>query len=82
MDDVLSIHSNDSSCSSDVYEVEKILEEREKIINRRTSKTIKYYKVKWVGYLKPTWEPEKNLINCQELFDDFIRRRKNLKENT
>ena len=32
MDDVLSIHSNDSSCSSDVYEVEKILEEREKTV--------------------------------------------------
>lgn len=28
------------------------------------------YLLKWVGYSKPTWEPDENL-NCQELIEDF-----------
>lgn len=57
------------------WEVEKILKDRTK---RRKNKTtgkmepIKEYLIKWVGYKTPTWEPEENLENSQELLKDFL----------
>ena len=74
MADVISIKSNDSSYGSSEYEVEKILKERTKTIyNKKLGVTSfkKEYKVKWVGYTRPTWEPESNLNNCQKLLNDF-----------
>lgn len=57
------------------WEVEKILKERSKLKkNKKTGKmqSIKEYLIKWVGYKSPTWEPEENLENCQELLKDFL----------
>lgn len=57
------------------WEVEKILKDRTK---RRKNKTtgkmepIKEYLIKWVGFKTPTWEPEENLENSQELLKDFL----------
>lgn len=46
--------------------------EVEKIIKQRKKHKKKEYLIKWVGYSKPTWEPESNLVNCQELLKDFL----------
>ena len=57
------------------YEVEKIIRERPKRQkNPKTGKMeyIKEYLVKWVGYESPTWEPEYNLVNSQELLKEFL----------
>ena len=57
------------------WEVEKILKDRTK---RRKNKTtgkmepIKEYLIKWVGFKTPTWEPEENLENSQEILKDFL----------
>ena len=78
MVDVISIKSNDSSYASSEYDVEKILKERtKKIHNKKSGETTfkKEYKVKWVGYNKPTWEPESNLYNCQILLNEFYQRK-------
>ena len=57
------------------WEVEKILKERPK--RRKNPKTgrmefIKEYLVKWVGYNKPSWEPEENLEHSKEILKDFL----------
>ena len=46
----------------EVYEVEKILDNRDS-----------QYLVKWVGYGPEanTWEPVENLLNCKELLNTF-----------
>ena len=31
-----------------------------------------YYKVKWVGSTKQTWEPEDNLFGAQDAIDNFL----------
>jgi hypothetical protein len=31
------------------------------------------YRVKWLGYPRPTWETASNLTNCQELLDNYNR---------
>ena len=31
-----------------------------------------YYKVKWIGSKKETWEPEENMIGCQDAIDNFL----------
>ena len=57
------------------WEVEKILKERSKLKKNKktgTMQSIKEYLIKWVGYKSPTWEPEENLENCQELLKDFL----------
>lgn len=57
------------------WEVEKILKDRTK---RRKNKSTgkmeptKEYLIKWVGFKTPTWEPEENLENSQELLKDFL----------
>jgi len=52
------------------YEVEKILDKRERKQGRRT---IVEYLVKWKGYCDydATWEPESGLRNAQELIREF-----------
>lgn len=83
MADVISIRSNDSSYESSEYEVEKILNERTKTVyNKKTKVTSlkKEYKVKWVGYARPTWEPESNLFNCAKLLTEYNQKKKE-KEN-
>ena len=57
------------------WEVEKILKERtKKTKDKKTGRTMntKEYLVKWIGYEDPTWEPEENLENCQEILKDFL----------
>ena len=57
------------------WEVESILKERtKKTKDKKTGriKHVKEYLVKWLGYKDPTWEPEENLENCQELLKDFL----------
>ena len=57
------------------WEVESILKERtKKTKDKKTGriKPVKEYLVKWLGYKDPTWEPEENLENCQELLKDFL----------
>ena len=57
------------------WEVEKILKDRTKRRkNKETGKIepIKEYLIKWVGFKTPTWEPEENLENSQELLKDFL----------
>jgi transposase InsO family protein len=41
------------------WEVDEILR-----VRRKNGKT--EYRVKWLGYEEPTWEPEENLIHCPE----------------
>ena len=70
----LSELSNEEN-SQEEYEVEKILKERRKLgKDKKTGrfKSIREYLVKWVGYEDPTWEPEENLENCQEILKDFL----------
>ena len=57
------------------WEVELIKKERTKKVKDKETGRIKYvkeYLVKWLGYDDPTWEPEENLENCQELLKDFL----------
>ena len=57
------------------WEVESILKERtKKTKDKKTGriKPVKEHLVKWLGYKDPTWEPEENLENCQELLKDFL----------
>jgi hypothetical protein len=55
------------------YEVEKILERRQR---GRTEE----FKVKWKGYGldECTWEPEANLSSCRELLEEFKNKQRNL----
>ena len=69
------------------WEVEKILGERNKDIksSKKKGKRIKReFLIKWKGFKKATWEPEKNLENCQELLKEYFiekRREKELKKS-
>jgi hypothetical protein len=64
--------SSNSAASSgsdeDTYEVEEILNRRE-----RSGKV--QYQVKWSGYDKPTWEPRENLNGAKELLKAYEGRR-------
>ena len=48
------------------YEVDRILDHKDK--SARSQGTTREYLVKWVGYGPEhnTWEPEVNLLNCQD----------------
>lgn len=54
----------------DVYEVEKILKYR---IRRKGKKKIEEYLIRWknFGPSEDTWEPRKNLLDCEELLIEF-----------
>ncbi|XP_041454023.1 chromodomain Y-like protein 2 [Lytechinus variegatus] len=51
----------------DVFEVQVILD------SRRTKGGEFEYKIRWKGYgpSEDTWEPEENLIHCEELLRDY-----------
>lgn len=34
------------------------------------------FQVKWVGFKKPTWEPEENLTNAQDIIKKWRQKRK------
>ena len=71
----LSELSKEESSEQEEWEVEKILKERSKRVkDKKTDRyvVIKEYLVKWLGFAKPTWEPEENLDNCQEILKDFL----------
>lgn len=68
-------NDNKIDYSEQEWEVEKILKERPK--RRKNPKTgrmeiTKEYLVKWIGYKKPSWEPEENLEHSKELLKDFL----------
>ena len=70
----LSIEEN-SKEEEEEWEVEKILKERSKRVkDKKTGRYVatKEYLVKWLGFDKPTWEPEENLENCQDILKDFL----------
>ncbi|XP_029070929.1 chromodomain Y-like protein isoform X1 [Monodon monoceros] len=56
--------------SEELYEVERIIDKRK----NKKGKT--EYLVRWKGYDSEddTWEPEQNLVNCEEYIHDFNRR--------
>ena len=50
--------------------------EVEAILDVRTRRTGREYRIKWQGYDRPTWEPERNLDGCEVLKREFHRRRR------
>ncbi len=52
--------ANRSTRSSDLYDVECILDDR-------LDCGITTYLVKWKGYETPTWQPKDHLVNCDEV---------------
>lgn len=55
------------------YEVERILDHRDQKVGNRVKTE---YLVSWVGYGPEhnSYEPEKNLSNCQELLKEYWER--------
>ncbi|KAE9281588.1 hypothetical protein PF008_g27848 [Phytophthora fragariae] len=58
----------------DRYEVEATLDD-ELPLSTSTAKTQRKFKVKWVGYEEPSWEPLSNL-SCGGLLFDYHRKKK------
>ncbi|KAE8885406.1 hypothetical protein PF003_g30743 [Phytophthora fragariae] len=56
------------------YEVEEILDDRTPL-STSTERSVREFKVKWVGYDEPTWEPTSNLL-CGGLLYVYLRRKK------
>ncbi|OWZ03236.1 hypothetical protein PHMEG_00025067 [Phytophthora megakarya] len=56
------------------YEVEAILDDR-RPLQTGTEKSVREFKVKWVGYNEPTWEPASHL-SCGGLLYDYLQRKK------
>ncbi|QQA74015.1 chromo domain-containing protein (plasmid) [Bacillus licheniformis] len=56
------------------YEVEAILDDRTPLTTS-TERAVREFKVKWVGYEDPTWEPSSNL-SCGGLLYDYLRAKK------
>ncbi|KAE9286022.1 hypothetical protein PF008_g26770 [Phytophthora fragariae] len=56
------------------YEVETILDDRTPL-STRTNRAVREFKVKWVGYEEPTWEPAANL-SCGGLLYDYLRQKR------
>lgn len=50
---------------------EEIEYEVEEILSKKTIGKDIQYKVKWKGYQHPTWEPMENLMNSQDLIDEY-----------
>lgn len=66
---------SDEEDSEKEWEVEKILDERikrQKKSRKGKVENVREYLVKWVGYKRPTWEPEENLENSKEILGDFL----------
>ncbi|POM68025.1 LOW QUALITY PROTEIN: Hypothetical protein PHPALM_15866 [Phytophthora palmivora] len=53
------------------YEVEAILDDRVPL-STSTERAVREFKVKWLGYDEPTWEPASNL-SCGGLLNDYLR---------
>ncbi|OWZ12657.1 LOW QUALITY PROTEIN: hypothetical protein PHMEG_00014143 [Phytophthora megakarya] len=53
------------------FEVEAILDDRTPL-SPSTERAVREFKVKWVGYDDPTWEPASNL-SCGGLLFDYLR---------
>ena len=53
------------------FEVDRILDHKDKFVNK--TRTTREYLVKWLGYGPEhnTWEPERNLQNCQEALGNY-----------
>ncbi|GMF55585.1 unnamed protein product [Phytophthora fragariaefolia] len=58
----------------DKYEVEAILDD-ELPLSTSTARAQRMFKVKWVGYDEPSWEPLSNL-SCGGLLFDYLRNKK------
>ncbi|OWZ01709.1 LOW QUALITY PROTEIN: hypothetical protein PHMEG_00026851 [Phytophthora megakarya] len=56
------------------FEVEVILDDRIPLSNS-TERAVREFKVKWVGYDDPTWEPASNL-SCSGLLYDYLREKR------
>ncbi|KAG2966095.1 hypothetical protein PC119_g24826 [Phytophthora cactorum] len=56
------------------FEVEAILDDRMPL-STSTEQSVREFKVKWVGYDEPTWEPASNL-SCGCLLYDYLRAKK------
>ncbi|OWY95547.1 hypothetical protein PHMEG_00034423 [Phytophthora megakarya] len=56
------------------YEVEAILDDR-RPLQTGTEKSGREFKVKWIGYNEPTWEPASHL-SCGGLLYDYLQRKK------
>ncbi|KAG3231811.1 hypothetical protein PI124_g23095 [Phytophthora idaei] len=56
------------------FEVEAILDDRMPL-STSTERSVREFKVKWVGYDEPTWEPVSNL-SCGGLLYDYLRAKK------
>ncbi|GMF33622.1 unnamed protein product [Phytophthora lilii] len=56
------------------YEVEAILDNRTPM-STSTERAVREFKVEWVGYDDPTWEPASNLF-CGGLLYDYLRRKR------
>lgn len=77
------MEQSEMSDNSDEYEVEAILRDRPKyIVDSHKSRKFLYteYLIKWVGYEKKTWEPEKNLSNCGQLLSKYKKQKKKLEQ--
>ncbi|OWY93910.1 hypothetical protein PHMEG_00036517 [Phytophthora megakarya] len=56
------------------FEVEAILDDRTPL-STSTERAVREFKVKWVGYDEPTWEPASNL-SCGGLLYDYLREKR------
>ncbi|KAG3111113.1 hypothetical protein PI125_g9434 [Phytophthora idaei] len=56
------------------FEVEAILDDRMPLLTS-TERSVREFKVKWVGYDEPTWESASNL-SCGGLLYDYLRAKK------
>ncbi|KAI9980153.1 hypothetical protein PInf_026630 [Phytophthora infestans] len=56
------------------YEVEAILDDRTPLTTS-TERAVREFKVKWVGYEDPTWEPASNL-SCGGMLYNYLRAKK------
>ncbi len=70
-------YDTSSQFSSSEYEVESIIDKKEK-------NGVMLYKVHWKGYKaeKATWEPYVNLLNCLDAVEEYERKMKNPNLNT
>lgn len=55
--------------------------EVESIKSIRETEGKKEYLVKFKGISKPRWEPEDNILNCDEAIDEYVDKQKQIKED-